>query len=242
MPSWGGPRCQHQVRPIHTPFTKWCSAIFNLCGIYFVILICAILLGCVSYICFSLFNLDMIWYTFDAHIIIGSTYLVDWLSYWFPLFLTYIFSRLSNYILHFWKMARELEEILRQPIAQFAKSCISPDGVSFHSQVIFPLYDVIAAVSPMLLCSLIFFHTICISLCLLNYHFFFIVISKNFQYRVLWLIFYQNYETKWVYEKPTTYHGGRGSGNISTNNVFDPHSPILYYCAISGPNGAYFLY
>ncbi|KAG6510218.1 hypothetical protein ZIOFF_028227 [Zingiber officinale] len=47
------------------------------------------------------------------------------------------------YIFH--HMARELEEILRQPIAQSAKSCISPDGVSFLSQLIFPLYDVIAA-------------------------------------------------------------------------------------------------
>ncbi|CAA7410669.1 unnamed protein product [Spirodela intermedia] len=47
------------------------------------------------------------------------------------------------YIFH--HMARELDEILRQQIAQPAKSCTSANGVSFLDQVISPLYDVIAA-------------------------------------------------------------------------------------------------
>eukprot|EP01018_Ginkgo_biloba_P028898 Gb_01752 [translate_table: standard] len=47
------------------------------------------------------------------------------------------------YIFH--HMARELEEILRQSLAQPAKSCISDDGVSFLRQVISPLYETIAA-------------------------------------------------------------------------------------------------
>lgn len=48
-------------------------------------------------------------------------------------------------------MGRELDEILRQQIAQPANSCTSKDGaevvVSFLDQVICPLYDIIAAVS-----------------------------------------------------------------------------------------------
>jgi len=44
-------------------------------------------------------------------------------------------------------MARELEEILREQIAQPANSCLSQNGVSFLEQVISPLYEVIAAVS-----------------------------------------------------------------------------------------------
>ncbi|WOL05975.1 Callose synthase 9 [Canna indica] len=52
----------------------------------------------------------------------------------------------SNYYLSIVeKMAGELEEILRQPVAQPAGSCTSDDEVSFLSQVIFPLYEVIAA-------------------------------------------------------------------------------------------------
>ncbi|CAL0300447.1 unnamed protein product [Lupinus luteus] len=48
------------------------------------------------------------------------------------------------YIFH--HMARELDEILRQQIAQPAKSCTSENGtdVSFLDQVIFPLYDIVA--------------------------------------------------------------------------------------------------
>ncbi|URE06588.1 hypothetical protein MUK42_21586 [Musa troglodytarum] len=42
-------------------------------------------------------------------------------------------------------MARELEVIMHQPIAQPANSCTSPDGVSFLGRVISPLYEVIAA-------------------------------------------------------------------------------------------------
>lgn len=58
------------------------------------------------------------------------------------------FSTLSNYSLSiFEKMARELEGIMRQPIAQPANSCITPDGVSFLGRVISPLYEVIVAVS-----------------------------------------------------------------------------------------------
>lgn len=47
------------------------------------------------------------------------------------------------YIFH--HMGRELEEILRQQVAQPANSCVSEDGVSFLDQVIRPLYDVVAA-------------------------------------------------------------------------------------------------
>ncbi|KAG5005559.1 hypothetical protein JHK86_029698 [Glycine max] len=45
------------------------------------------------------------------------------------------------------KMAREMDEILRQQIAQPANSCIydSKDGVSFLDNVIFPLYDIVSA-------------------------------------------------------------------------------------------------
>ncbi|GMN26653.1 hypothetical protein TIFTF001_001381 [Ficus carica] len=42
-------------------------------------------------------------------------------------------------------MAREMDEILRQQIAQPANSCNSENGVSFLDQVIIPLYDVMAA-------------------------------------------------------------------------------------------------
>lgn len=47
------------------------------------------------------------------------------------------------YIFH--HMARELEEILRQQVAQPAKSCESTHDVSFLDQVISPLYEVIAS-------------------------------------------------------------------------------------------------
>uniref|UniRef100_A0A1D1Z005 1,3-beta-glucan synthase n=1 Tax=Anthurium amnicola TaxID=1678845 RepID=A0A1D1Z005_9ARAE len=47
------------------------------------------------------------------------------------------------YIFH--HMVRELEEILRQQIAQPAESCTTQNGVSFLDQVISPLYAVIAA-------------------------------------------------------------------------------------------------
>lgn len=47
------------------------------------------------------------------------------------------------YIFH--HMAREMDEILRQQIAQPANSCNSENGVSFLDQVIIPLYDVMAA-------------------------------------------------------------------------------------------------
>lgn len=47
------------------------------------------------------------------------------------------------YIFH--HMAREMDEILRQQIAQTANSCTSESGVSFLDNVILPLYDVIAA-------------------------------------------------------------------------------------------------
>lgn len=43
-------------------------------------------------------------------------------------------------------MGMELNEILRQQVAQPAKSCASEAGISFLDQVICPLYDVIAAV------------------------------------------------------------------------------------------------
>ena len=44
------------------------------------------------------------------------------------------------------QMGMELNEILRQQVAQPAKSCASEAGISFLDQVICPLYDVIAAV------------------------------------------------------------------------------------------------
>lgn len=44
-------------------------------------------------------------------------------------------------------MVREMDEILRQQIAQPANSCNSENGVSFLDKVITPLYEVIAAVS-----------------------------------------------------------------------------------------------
>ncbi|KAH1192263.1 Callose synthase 9 [Glycine max] len=49
------------------------------------------------------------------------------------------------YIYH--HMAREMDEILRQQIAQPANSCTydSKDGVSFLDNVIFPLYDIVSA-------------------------------------------------------------------------------------------------
>ncbi|KAM2691324.1 hypothetical protein EV2_005739 [Malus domestica] len=47
------------------------------------------------------------------------------------------------YIFH--HMAREMDEILRQQIAQPANSCNSENGVSFLDQVIYPLYEVVAA-------------------------------------------------------------------------------------------------
>lgn len=52
-------------------------------------------------------------------------------------------------------MVREMDEILRPhetsrpQIAQPAKSCVSKDGVSFLDKVIYPLYEVIAAVCPL---------------------------------------------------------------------------------------------
>ncbi|KAK1589242.1 hypothetical protein Q3G72_031874 [Acer saccharum] len=47
------------------------------------------------------------------------------------------------YIFH--HMAREMDEILRQQVAQPANSCSSENGVSFLVQVITPLYEVVAA-------------------------------------------------------------------------------------------------
>ncbi|GLT76571.1 hypothetical protein SLA2020_482240 [Shorea laevis] len=47
------------------------------------------------------------------------------------------------YIFH--RMVREMDEILRQQIAQPANSCKSENGVSFLGQVITPLYEVVAA-------------------------------------------------------------------------------------------------
>ncbi|KAI8526298.1 hypothetical protein RHMOL_Rhmol13G0297700 [Rhododendron molle] len=47
------------------------------------------------------------------------------------------------YIFH--HMVRELDEILRQEIAQPANSCKTENGVSFHDRVICPLYEVVAA-------------------------------------------------------------------------------------------------
>lgn len=45
------------------------------------------------------------------------------------------------------QMVREMDEILRQPIAEPANSCKSEDNsVSFLDQVISPLYEVVAAV------------------------------------------------------------------------------------------------
>ncbi|KAK9941340.1 hypothetical protein M0R45_017946 [Rubus argutus] len=47
------------------------------------------------------------------------------------------------YIFH--HMVREMDEILRQQIAQPANSCTSENGVSFLDQVIYPLYEIVAA-------------------------------------------------------------------------------------------------
>lgn len=57
-------------------------------------------------------------------------------------------------------MVRELDEILRQQIAQPANSCKTENGVSFHDQVICLLYEVVAAVCLWLL----FNYTLVISL------------------------------------------------------------------------------
>lgn len=46
------------------------------------------------------------------------------------------------------QMGRELEEILRQQVAQPANSCTESDSVSFIDQVIRPLYEVVSAVCP----------------------------------------------------------------------------------------------
>ncbi|KAF3784820.1 Callose synthase 9 [Nymphaea thermarum] len=43
------------------------------------------------------------------------------------------------------RMVREMEEMLRQRVAQPANSCSSSSGVSFLDQIISPLYEVIAA-------------------------------------------------------------------------------------------------
>eukprot|EP01018_Ginkgo_biloba_P032191 Gb_22029 [translate_table: standard] len=47
------------------------------------------------------------------------------------------------YIFH--NMARDLDEILHQRLAQPAKCCIVENGVSFHQQIILPVYEIIAA-------------------------------------------------------------------------------------------------
>ncbi|XP_006649287.1 callose synthase 9 [Oryza brachyantha] len=47
------------------------------------------------------------------------------------------------YIFH--HLARELEEIMRKPTAEPAKSCILNDSVSFLDQIISPMYEIIAA-------------------------------------------------------------------------------------------------
>ncbi|XP_050371424.1 callose synthase 9 [Argentina anserina] len=47
------------------------------------------------------------------------------------------------YIFH--HMAREMDEILRQQIAQPANSCNSENGVSFLDQVIYPLFEIVSA-------------------------------------------------------------------------------------------------
>lgn len=47
------------------------------------------------------------------------------------------------YIFH--NIARDLEEILQQRLAQPAKCCISENGVSFLQQIISPVYEIIAA-------------------------------------------------------------------------------------------------
>lgn len=64
-------------------------------------------------------------------------------------------------------MTRELEEILRQQIAQPAGSCKSQSEVSFLNQVISPLYDIIAAVRA------VSRHSFCV------FFYFFLVHFKN---------------------------------------------------------------
>ncbi|GMP91998.1 hypothetical protein CsSME_00042420 [Camellia sinensis var. sinensis] len=51
---------------------------------------------------------------------------------------------ISSYELYT-QMVRELDEILRQQIAQPANSCKTENGVSFLDQIICPLYEVVAA-------------------------------------------------------------------------------------------------
>jgi hypothetical protein len=55
------------------------------------------------------------------------------------------FSHSLNHEFHI-QMAREMDEILRQQIAQPANSCNSDNGVSFLDEVISPLYEVVSAV------------------------------------------------------------------------------------------------
>ena len=67
----------------------------------------------------------------------------------FVIFLLVFSHELHNFTLRpliSMQMVREMDEMLRHGIAQPAKSCESKDGVSFLDQVIFPLYEVMAAV------------------------------------------------------------------------------------------------
>lgn len=51
------------------------------------------------------------------------------------------------------QMAREMDEILRQQVAQRANSCNSENGASFLNKVIAPLYEVVAAVCLLFHCT-----------------------------------------------------------------------------------------
>ncbi|KAL6957841.1 hypothetical protein U1Q18_047374 [Sarracenia purpurea var. burkii] len=55
------------------------------------------------------------------------------------------FIDVSFILLMLTSMVRELDEIVRQQIAKPADSCKTENGVSFHDQVICPLYEVVAA-------------------------------------------------------------------------------------------------
>ncbi|KAJ0019989.1 hypothetical protein Pint_31314 [Pistacia integerrima] len=94
----------------------------------------------------SYLNIQPVWSSFDAvskekKILFVSLYFLIWGEAanirFLPECLCYIFHH----------MAREMDERLRQQIAEPANSCISEEGVSFLGQVITPLYEVVAAVA-----------------------------------------------------------------------------------------------
>jgi hypothetical protein len=88
----------------------------------------------------------MFWFDFLSNSIPSSSTFSKKISFYFasvyPPWISFMIKS-CKYL----QMAREMDEILRQQIAQTANSCTSENGVSFLDHVILPLYDVISAVS-----------------------------------------------------------------------------------------------